>query len=89
MTSGEAQHTLKTLQSLIAVLEMRSGSLTREQIQALRALRHRRSSLRALLAVRKAEKHKKIVSLDLWRDGYVLPGETIHSPVAAHSLPGA
>ncbi|HKW52448.1 MAG TPA: hypothetical protein VJO12_02070 [Stellaceae bacterium] len=73
MTSLEARNTLSTLETLIATLEQRSGALDRDDLLALRSLRHRRSSLRGLLAVREIERTKKIIHLELWRDGYMRP----------------
>src|SRR6266853_1036033 len=52
MTTLAARKTLSTLETLIAALEQRSGALDRDDLLALRSLRHRRSSLRGLLAVR-------------------------------------
>jgi hypothetical protein len=75
MTSLEARKTLSTLETLIAALEQRSGALDRDDLLALRSLRHRRSLLRGLLAVREIERSKKIVHLELWRDGYMRPGK--------------
>jgi hypothetical protein len=75
MTTLEARKTLSTLETLIAVLEQRSGALDRDDLLALRSLRHRRSSLLGLLAVRDIERPKKIVYLELWRDGYMHPRE--------------
>lgn len=73
MTSLEARRTLANLETLIAALEQKSGALDRDDLLALRSLRHRRSSLRGLLAVREIECAKKIVHLELWRDGYMRP----------------
>ena len=73
MTSLEARKTLSNLETLIAALERKSGALDRDDLVALRSLRHRRSSLRGLLAVRDIERAKKIVHLELWRDGYMRP----------------
>jgi hypothetical protein len=73
MTSLEARNTLSNLEALIAALEQKSGALGRDDLLALRSLRHRRSSLRGLLAVREIERAKKIVHLELWRDGYMRP----------------
>jgi hypothetical protein len=71
MTTLEARQTLANLETLIAALEQRAGALDRDDLLALRSLRHRRSSLRGLLAVRALERPKKIVHLELWRDGYI------------------
>ena len=73
MTSLEARKTLANLETLIAAFEQKSGTLDRDDLLALRSLRHRRSSLRGLLAVREIECAKKIVHLELWRDGYMRP----------------
>ena len=73
MTSQEARQTLANLETLIATLEQKGGTLDRDELVALRSLRHRRSSLRTLLAVREIERGKKIVHLELWRDGYMRP----------------
>jgi hypothetical protein len=73
MTSLEARKILANLETLIAVIEERSGALDRDDLLALRSLRHRRSSLRGLLAVREIERAKKIVHLELWRDGCIRP----------------
>ena len=73
MTSPEARKTLSEIETLIAALEQKSGALDRDNLLALRSLRHRRSSLRGLLAVREIECAKKIVHLELWRDGYMRP----------------
>ena len=73
MTSLEARKTLANLETLIAALEQKSGTLDRDDLLALCSLRHRRSSLRGLLAVREIECAKKIVHLELWRDGYMRP----------------
>jgi hypothetical protein len=73
MTSLEARKTLTNLETLIAALEQKGGMLDRDELVALRSLRHRRSSLRTLLAVREIERAKKIVHLELWRDGYMRP----------------
>jgi hypothetical protein len=73
MTSPEARKTLSTLETLIAGLEQQSGALDRDGLLELRSLRHRRSSLRGLLAVREIERAKKVVHLELWRDGYMRP----------------
>ncbi len=73
MTSLEARKTLANPETLIAALEQKSGPLDRDDLLALRSLRHRRSSLRGLLAVREIECAKKIVHLELWRDGYMRP----------------
>jgi len=79
MTSLEARKTLASLETLIAALERQGGSLDRDELLALRSLRHRRSSLRTLLAVREIERAKKIVHLELWRDGYMRPRKTAAS----------
>lgn len=73
MTTDEARRTLLALDGLIAALEQKSGSLDRDQLQILRMLRRRRGMLRGLLNVRDAERAKKVVDLELWRDGYVEP----------------
>ena len=73
MTSPEARKTLSSLETLIAALEQKSGALDRDKLLALRSLRHRRSALLGLLAVREIERAKKIVHLELWRDGYMRP----------------
>jgi hypothetical protein len=73
MTTQEAKNTLSALENLIAVLEDVDGGLDRAQRQVLYALRNRRRALRALLATRKLESSKKIIRLDLWREGYQLP----------------
>jgi hypothetical protein len=73
MTSPEARKALSALDTLIAALEQKSGMLDRDNLLALRSLRHRRSALRGLLAVREIERAKKIVHLELWRDGYMRP----------------
>ena len=75
MTTLEARKTLSTLDTFIAALEQRSGALDRDDLLALRSLCQRRSSLRGLLAVREIERPKKIVHLELWRDGYMRPRE--------------
>jgi hypothetical protein len=73
MTTLEARQTLANLETLIGALEQRTGALDRDDLLTLRSLRHRRSSLRGLLAVRDVERPKKIVHLELWRDGYMRP----------------
>lgn len=79
MTTLEARKTLANLETLIAALEQKSGVLDRDDLVALRSLRHRRSSLRGLLAVREIERPKKIVQLELWRDGYMRPRKALAS----------
>ena len=79
MTTLEARKTLANLETLIAALEQKSGVLDRDDLVALRSLRHRRSSLRGLLAVREIERPKKIVHLELWRDGYMRPRKAFAS----------
>ena len=79
MTTLEARKTLANLETLIAALEQKSGVLDRDDLVALRSLRHRRSSLRGLLAVRDIERPKKIVQLELWRDGYMRPRKAFAS----------
>lgn len=86
MTTQETRKTLKTVETLIAVLEQRQGTLDRDQLQVLRRLRGRRSTLRGLLAVREVERPKKIIQLALWRDGYMQPEEL--SPGASASAAG-
>ncbi len=79
MTTLEARKTLANLETLIAALEQKSGVLDRDDLVALRSLRHRRSLLRGLLAVREIERPKKIVHLELWRDGYMRPRKAFAS----------
>ena len=79
MTTLEARRTLATLETLVAAIEQRAGALDRDDLLALRSLRHRRSSLRGLLAVREIERPKKIVRLELWRDGHIRPRKAFAS----------
>ena len=79
MTTLEARRTLANLETLIAAIEQRAGALDRDDLLALRSLRHRRGSLRGLLAVREIERPKKIVRLELWRDGYIRPRKAFAS----------
>jgi hypothetical protein len=76
MTSLDARKTLANLEALIATLEQKHGALDRDDLLALRSARHHRNTLRGLLAVREIESHKKIVHLELWRDGYMRPRRT-------------
>jgi hypothetical protein len=79
MTTLDARKALTNLEALIATLEQRNGVLDRDDLLALRSARHRRNTLRGLLAVREIEGHKKIVHLELWRDGYMRPRKTAAS----------
>ena len=79
MTTLDARRMLLHLETLIAALERRSGALDRDDLLALRSLRQRRSALRGLLAVREVERPKKIVHLELWRDGYMRPRKSFAS----------
>jgi hypothetical protein len=73
MTTLEARRTLTALERLLAALEPRSSGFDGDQLRLLQRLRHRRRSLRGLLAAREAERAKKIIDLGVWRDGALPP----------------
>lgn len=68
MTSDEILRELGHIDGLIAALSMSQGA---EEIDLddLRWLAGRRRFLRSLLEIRREQKGKRVVSLDLWRDG--------------------
>ena len=68
MTSDDLVRDLREVDWLIAALSAPYGA-DQEDLEDLRWLRARRRFLSALLAVRRAQKGKKIVNLELWRHG--------------------
>lgn len=68
MTCRELEGTLAVLDELITASHRREA-LDRESLMALRTLKRRRKSLRALLALRRIEAGNKIVDLSVWRTG--------------------
>lgn len=68
MTCDALLHDLVIVERLIAALSMRCR-LDDEGLRDLRWLQARRKFLSSLLAVRRAQRGKKVVSLTLWRSG--------------------
>lgn len=68
MTSDELIRDLRRIDWLIDVLSTPDGA-DEEDLDDLRWLWERRRALAALLVVRRAQRGKRIVSLDLWRHG--------------------
>lgn len=73
ITCDEARRRLKALESTIASLEARRGALSSGDAALLGQYRFRHNRIRFLLAVREVEAAKKVVSLDMWRNGYEVP----------------
>ncbi len=73
MTTRQVERAIDQLDRLIARAEARSGELDASEFRALLILRQRRIFLRLLLASRRIERKKKVVSLRRWRDGYHAP----------------
>lgn len=69
MTSDALLHDLATVERLITALRV-PCRLDDEGLRDLRWLQARRKYLSGLLAVRRAQRGKKIVNLALWRSGY-------------------
>jgi len=67
-TSDKLAHDLRDIDRLIAALRTPLG-VDDEDIESLRWLQARRRSLSSLLAVRRRQRGKKVVSLELWRHG--------------------
>jgi hypothetical protein len=79
ITSDDLIQGLQDIDRLIASLSPSAG-VDEEDLRDLRWLLAKRQSLSALLAVRRAQKGKKVVSLDLWRDGHVVALEGRSQP---------
>jgi hypothetical protein len=80
LTSDELVRDLRDIEWLIAIMNSFEESDC-DDLDDLRWLRTRRRFLNRLLSVRRAQKGKKIVSLELWRRG--------HAPRAAGYAVGA
>ncbi len=76
MTSDEIMRELGHIDRLIAALNASQGA---EEIafDDLRWLVGRRKFLQSLIEIRRAQKGKKVVSLDLWRDGRAVSARNI------------
>jgi hypothetical protein len=76
MTSDEILRELGHIDWLIAALNASQGA---EEIALddLRWLAGRRKFLQSLIEIRRAQKGKKVVSLDLWRDGRAVSARNI------------
>ncbi len=68
MTSDTLLRDLATVERLIAALDM-CYRLDEAALRDLRWLKARRRFLAGLLRVRRAQRGKKVVSLELWRSG--------------------
>lgn len=79
MTSNELFRHLQNIDELIALLAQ-SPFADEQDREDLRWLRAQRKSLLALLAMRRAIRKNKIVSLDLWRSGGLSQQEALAQP---------
>jgi len=79
MTSNELFQHLRNVEQLIALLA-HSPFADEQDLEDLRWLRARRKSLLAVLAMRRALRRKKIVSLELWRSGGPSQQEALAQP---------
>ena len=68
MTSDAVRHDLAKIEALIALLGWTSPHDS-EDFGDFNWLIEQRACLRAILAIRRAQKGRKVVSLALWRDG--------------------
>lgn len=68
MTTPQLMHDLKEIDQLIAALR-RTYHVCAEDLDDLSWLQSRRRYVLAVLATRRAQKGKRVVSLDLWRSG--------------------
>jgi hypothetical protein len=68
MTTPDLMHDLKEIDQLIAALR-RTYHVDAEDLDDLSWLQGRRRYVLAVLAARRAQKGKRVVSLDLWRSG--------------------
>jgi hypothetical protein len=68
MTTPQLVRDLKEIDQLIAALR-RAYNIDAEDLSDLSWLQGRRRYVLAVLATRRAQKGKRIVSLDLWRNG--------------------
>lgn len=82
MTSEMVRHDLGRIEALIAALKSSYGDDDREDLYWLDA---QRLYLRSLLAVREAQRGKKLINLAVWRDG----GPEAASRLAAASAAAA
>jgi hypothetical protein len=71
MTSEELTRDLRDIEWLLNALTARHD-VADEDLEDLRWLLARRRFLSGLQAIRRAQKGKKIVDLELWRSGHVL-----------------
>lgn len=69
MTSERVRETLRRLDQAIGGVAGRGELLDAGEFRTYLALRRRRIALRLLLAARRAELRKKVVSLERWRFG--------------------
>jgi len=79
VTSNELFRHLQNIDELIALLAQ-SPFADEQDREDLRWLRAQRKSLLALLAMRRAIRKNKIVSLDLWRSGGLSQQEALAQP---------
>jgi hypothetical protein len=79
MTSDAVRHELSRIEALIEAIR-NSFPAAEEDIDDLRWLSEQRTFLRAVLAVRRAQCGKRLVSLEVWRIGLRSPA---HSPASA------
>jgi hypothetical protein len=68
MTSDTARHELSRIETLIDLMR-NSLPASEDDIEDIRWLNEQRTYLRALLASRRAQRGKRLVRLDVWRDG--------------------
>lgn len=74
VTTPQLMRDLKELEHLIAALR-RGLATDPDDLEDLSWLQSRRRYVLALLAARRAQKGRKVVRLDLWRDGGIsIPG---------------